>query len=665
MKTVKTKITVAVSLMIALLCTINVVIGIAISRKGLLDNVEKDLSSTLEIAQVAVFIMVQAEKDKAIIIAAGMRSTSDYSAVLASVDHYVDTYGWDGIGIVDVSGVVHSSYDGISGLNISQEAYYNTAMISRKAVMTTTVYDKNGELKFYLFAPMNNGNLFMISMDCMRLSNLLGEIRIGETGSVFVLDGNGIMIANIRPEMVLERSDYIARGEVEQEYAKVGQVYSRMRAQEKGLDSYTINGVERLVAFMPVSDTDNWSVGAAVPKQEMLTTVWLVVVTMVTASLVLLVIAVLFTRAFAKSIGDPIRLCAQRLEKLSEGDLSSPVEQISSKDETGLLADATANIVTRLKDIISDIGYLTGEMAEGNFNVNTRCEDRYVGEYHQILGSIRKNNRNLNKTLSQISLAAREVNSGAEQVSDSAQSLSQGATEQAASIEELSATMADVAHRIAVSAQKSNEATQLSTDAEQDVLLSNQKMEQMSASMDEITHKSNEIGKIIKTIDDIAFQTNILALNAAVEAARAGEAGRGFAVVASEVRDLAQKSAEAAKSTTALIEGTVKAVSGGARLTEETAVALASASAKVAGVNMLISEISDASQEQAGAVTQISDGIQQIAAVVHTNSATAEESAAASQELSGQSEMLRELLGQFLFRDENHTAENTEETAWM
>ena len=304
-------------------------------------------------------------------------------------------------------------------------------------------------------------------------------------------------------------------------------------------------------------------------------------------------------------------------------------------------------LINNNNNIIRDIDYVLSEMAGGNFTVRSKASEFYTGDYKSIIESMRKINHELSDSLLQINEAAEQVNSGSDQVSSVAQSLSEGATEQAASIEELSSTIADIAKKIADNAENSKFASQIAIEAGDGITDSNNKMQDMIKAMQEISDTSNQIGKIIKTIDDIAFQTNILALNAAVEAARAGSAGKGFAVVADEVRSLAQKSAEAAKNTTSLIEGTLSAIDGGTKIADQTAKALLEVVEKANILNDNIQKISIASEQQAVAVSQVEQGVEQISAVVQTNSATAEESASASEELSSQALMLKNLVGNF------------------
>lgn len=362
---------------------------------------------------------------------------------------------------------------------------------------------------------------------------------------------------------------------------------------------------------------------------------------------VLLAVAIIITMIIKKALR-PVQEVVIAAEKISAGNLDIDL-QTKSNDEIGRLSAAFNDTAQRIQVIIDDINYQLGAMAEGNFEISSKSEFAYVGDFNQILISIKNINANLSDTLSQINQASSHVNIGAEQVSSAAQSLSQGAVEQASSIEELSATISEIAEQVKLNARNAQEANLEANEAGVGITESNTQMIDMITAMNDISDKSHEIGKIIKTIEDIAFQTNILALNAAVEAARAGNAGKGFAVVADEVRNLATKSAEAAKTTTDLIEQTVMAVENGSKIADNTAKSLMTVVEKTNKVNTIIGEIAKASEDQATAITQVTLGVEQISGVVQGNSATAEESAAASEELNGQADMLKGLVNQFKF----------------
>lgn len=371
--------------------------------------------------------------------------------------------------------------------------------------------------------------------------------------------------------------------------------------------------------------------------------------TAITTMFIIIAIALVFSILLAvfisRSISRPVQRCADRLVQFAEGDLHSAVPQSDSEDETGIMLRSLKSTVEGLSDIVRDVSYHMGELSNGN--LTTEVTREYKGDFAPLEVAVKKIIVSLNDAMSQINQSADQVSSGSDQVASGAQALSQGATEQASSIEELSASIAEISEQVKQNASNAANASLQATDVEREIENGDDRMKKLMGAMADISNSSAEIGKIIKTIDDIAFQTNILALNAAVEAARAGAAGKGFAVVADEVRNLAGKSAEAASNTTSLIENSIKAVENGTKMADETAKALGAMTEGARKITSLISEISDASNDQSNSIAQVTLGVEQISAVVQTNSATAEESAAASEELSGQAQMLKSLVGRF------------------
>ncbi|MDR1772450.1 MAG: methyl-accepting chemotaxis protein [Hungatella sp.] len=381
-----------------------------------------------------------------------------------------------------------------------------------------------------------------------------------------------------------------------------------------------------------------------------------------TAVVALQFLAILAALGFSifttRSIVVPVKEIEKAAGEMSKGSLHIQLNY-QSKDELGILADSMRATISNIGNMIDDISNLLTSLAMGDFRIESQHQEQYVQDYEPILMAMCGIRNNLSEALFRINQSADLVANGSEQVSSGAQALSQGATEQASSIQELAAAISDISNQINANAQNAKEARSTSEESTRNVAKSSEKMSEMNQAMMEISDKSNEIGKIIKTIEDIAFQTNILALNAAVEAARAGEAGKGFAVVADEVRNLASKSGEAAKNTTLLIEESMHAVDNGTRITAETAKAMQAVVEGSRRINTIIEEIALASDKQAVAVDQVAQGIDQISCVVQTNSATAEQSAAASEELSGQAQIMKGLVQGFdLYEGEKEATES-------
>ena len=363
------------------------------------------------------------------------------------------------------------------------------------------------------------------------------------------------------------------------------------------------------------------------------------------------VVGIVMGISIANGIVTPVNEMQEVTLAVSKGDFESVIHY-ESKDALGALANNMRHLTATIKEIITDVEMQLAAMGEGNFNIRSRKEEMYLGSFARLQTAMTKLSMAVSETMAQIDVSADQVNSGGEQISSSAQAMAQGATEQASSVQELAATIGEISHAVEETAEHAQSAKADNQASHDQIAICSAHMADLMKAMKAIEDKSVEISKVIKTIEDIAFQTNILALNAAVEAARAGSAGKGFAVVADEVRNLATKSQEASASTASLIEETVKAVNEGSRLSVETDDALKEVVVRAQKVMDAVTRISQATDAQSHDVAQVSTGIDQISSVVQTNSATAEESAAASEELSGQANLLKELVGRFTLRKE-------------
>jgi methyl-accepting chemotaxis protein len=400
--------------------------------------------------------------------------------------------------------------------------------------------------------------------------------------------------------------------------------------------------------YIETLQAQNDTVNATVAETSTLAVFALILVTGIV--LLSLIITVLVASKVTKGITAPVSYVTSILNQMStrgkttysDKEMATLREYASAKDEAG----ECAKNLEQLAGALNGVAGLLSEIAGGNLNIThtAMSEDDIIS--HSIITMI----DNLNTMFGEIDDASEQVTVGATQIAEASQSLAEGSTEQAATVQELSASIQDVAEKTDLNAKRANEASKLSVDIMHNAERGSHQMAEMTKAVDEINLASQDISKVIKVIDDIAFQTNILALNAAVEAARAGEAGKGFAVVADEVRNLASKSAAAAKETGALIENSMKKAELGSEIAGQTAVSLGEI---VEGINRstdLVKEIADSSEQQSSAINQINVAILQVSEVVQKNSATAEECAASAEDLNSQSAILQEHVEKFTLR---------------
>ncbi|MCH4888037.1 HAMP domain-containing protein [Acidaminobacter sp. JC074] len=508
------------------------------------------------------------------------------------------------VSVVDKSNAVLIADEknaGVVGADLSQRDYIKDAMKTKKMVVSDLIVSKaSGSKVIAICQPYFIGNEYqgsvVATIDFALISDVVSDTKIGTKGYGYMIDitgdNAGTFVAHINNEYVEDETSMFSF-----EDKAIHAVANNIINKASGSEYYTFDGVSKYAQYVQV---ENWGFVITADESDLNATSISIRNVMIITIIIGIIASSLISYFLVKNIiTQPITQLEKAMSQAGAGNLNVDV-QIHSKDEIGSLSRSFMKMIDSLKDVLTTIN-----------------------------------------------IASEQVLTGSQQLSDSSMSLSQGATEQAASIEELTATIEQISVQTEQNAQNANNTKRIVDEAKIHAETGNKQMDEMLQSMAAIDESSNNISKIIKVIDDIAFQTNILALNAAVEAARAGEHGKGFAVVAEEVRNLAAQSADAAKETTVLIEGSIEKVKDGTTIANDTAESLKKIVDEINSTTTLVTEIAEASSEQAYGVNQINDGITQISAVVQTTSATAEETAAASEELSGQAAMLQSKVATF------------------
>jgi methyl-accepting chemotaxis protein len=562
----------------------------------------------------------------------------------------IQDHDFDGGYIIDSNGV-----DVLTGANLADRDYFKEGMKGNTYISTPAYSEVTDKVSYVVSAPLWEGGIpgttpvgvIAYVPNGEFLNDVMRSIKVGDGGTAFMLDKNGITIADIDSELV-GVEDSIALGDTNPRLKKYSKICKRMIAGEDGTGTYSYNGKTKVVAYSPVPETDGWSIGVAAVRNEFLVMFYISLAFTILFVIVFTFIGIRSGIKLGKAVAEPLIKAVDRLKLLAAGDIHSEVPAPTENDETAVLMNCLAETIQDLNTVIQNISNNLAELANGNFLIDV--EEDYKGDFVQISESFRGIVRSLSVAMRDIDNNAESVRKGATDLAGASQLLAEGATDQASAIQELTATMTDISEKIHVNAENAEKVRVIVAGMNDQVMESDKQMRQSTEAMGRIREASDKIAEIISSIEEIASQTNLLALNASIEAARAGEAGKGFAVVATQVGILSEQSSEAAKNTKNLIQNAISAVEDGTKLANSTAESLLLVVDNARVVSEAVAQIAEASDTQAEATAQITEGINQIAGVVESNSATSQESAAASEELSSQADLLKELVDRFQYQ---------------
>lgn len=651
MRKIQTKIIAIVVLATVCVSMIAGIVSTMVTRYSTTSALEKNVLETAELAamaaenKISTYVLTVAEMaSNPILVDENVSPEEKQAFIQERTDAYYMRFG----GMADTDG-----YDVVHDVNISEEPFFQAA-VQGNGYMSTPYIDGE-DIYLMVAAPIREGDavkgVLYFQCDTDILQSIIEGLKIGEEGEAYILDKEGTTIAYVDQESVMNRENVMrdaAEAPDDEGLQTVAVIEKKMTLGEVGVERfyYAEDQSNNIQSYAPIAGTDGWSIAVTVDEDEFMRPAEYGNLMQTAVCIVACFVIILISMRVSHSIVMPVVKCAKRIQALSQGDLGSPVPQVKSKDETRILADSTAQLVKDFGAIIHEMQDILGAIADGDLTREVSGQP-YPGDFAVLWESLRVISDKLNATMAGIVSASGQVSTGSDQVASTAAVLSQGAVEQTSAVEELSGTISNMSVEAKGIAQMTDQAKDVVGEAGGKLQESSEYIDSLNQAMSQITQSSDEIRRIIDTIENIAFQTNILALNAAVEAARAGTSGKGFAVVAEEVRELATKSDQAAKATKELIERSVKAVGSGSLVVGKVTDSV-TAAAKMAGEAVeQMEQVAKGVEDQTDAIEQAAAGIVQISGVVQNNSATAEESAATSQELSSQAAMLQQLVGSF------------------
>lgn len=641
---IRTQMILIVSLVFTLLIIGTVTAGIISGYIGIENTVDADLVTIQQFSDHTFATALKQAKTEAVKPAAefdrtcalGVNNGIKYADRMLAGTIFLEC------ALVDSNGNVRTTYE-LFDDKLSTLESVQRSMESDEPQISSTV-DFNGNLRFVISVKCKMG-AFIVTMDGSYFSDLIADKAVADTGSVFLIDNSGKMIANVDPSVVSAQTNYIEMAKNDSAHQSTAELFQKMTDGETGVSKFSYNGVKNICAYGTVAGSDGWAYGVAAPESEMLSAMYMIVIALVICSLAFLAGGIVAIAIYASRISKPITKMSHRMTLMARGDLYTPVDIVNRSDEIGVLAYEFGGTLVSLKSYIRDIGEVLHEMSRGN--MLARPQIQYDGDFSTIEKSLRKIRKSLNDTFTAINKSANSVADGANRVSEGAQTLAKGASQQSRVVSELMDTLANISAASAENSKTTKNAEQNAVKAGEQVKFCNERMQNAADAMAEITDSALQIEKIIATIEDIAYQTNILALNAEIEAAAAGSAGKGFAVVADEVRNLANKSDKAAKATKQLIDKSLESVNRGSEVVGSVSEQLNISTEIVLQAVEDMKTVNIATQEEEESIRNISSSLEQINRVVQSNTANSTESAETSRALSVQADNLKSLMANF------------------
>ena len=529
--------------------------------------------------------------------------------------------------------------------DLTQREYFQTALKGSYAISAPVVRLTDNSITTMLAGPVYtyNGKQYVIygSIDTLYFSNGLDTSSMTEGSNIIVMDKHGQIVAASDTNLVMTFANYTS-----EENKKYNALAAEILSNDNGIYKYKLDGVEYIAAYKTVPDTDGWKIAVNENYSGIKSSILIDIFVIIGISLAIIAIGVVIVLKVSKKIVTPVIKNTKRLRQLSEGDVTTPFVNDSPKDETYILSESMVNTVETLRIYINDIREVLSALAAGDLTVKSTID--YKGDFVEIGKSLNQISSALKSEMSEIKNGIVNMKEGAKQVAAGSQSLSQTAVEEAQAVSDISETVSKINEQAENTAKVSEKVTELTVNTTENAKSGGELMKEMLDAVQNIKDKSNAIGNIIKTISDIAFQTNILSLNASIEAARAGEAGKGFSVVASEVSALAAKSQLAVENTEALIKDSLDAVNNGTDIANRASEEMNAIVADISRVAEEIAQINAAAVEQKNSITLINENMSKIEAVMQSTTATAEESAASGEQLSSMSANLANTVEKYI-----------------